>query len=190
MMNTWLSNLESSYRKQITMYVNPSLKRKFPKFAQWIIDEIPYYRSNPKVFNAFVKYSQLSQHVAGIALTPGWLPEIDIAIMPDYGQYRGENRWGRPRKRQLHKIYLPTKLCRRFERPEADQRSYSWSLIFAASILHEMVHWGDFISDGIRQPNSDVYDQVHDRWWRNADVGFQFEEEAFNGIYTVEYLKT
>jgi hypothetical protein len=172
------------------MYVNRGFERRFPRLTAWIVNEIPQYSSKPKVFDAFVKYSQLSEHAAKLALMNGTLPEIDIAIMPDYGQYRGENRWGEPRKRHLHKIYLRRKLSREFERLEADRRvTRPWDLIFAASILHEMIHWGDFITDHVRQPNRDVYDQVHQRWMRNADVGFQFEEEAFNGIYTVEYLK-
>jgi hypothetical protein len=55
-----------------------------------------------------------------------------------------------------------------------------------AVILHEMVHWADW-RDGVKQPNRDVWDAAHGRLLPDADVGFQFEEEAFKGIYSDQF---
>jgi hypothetical protein len=166
------------------MRIDPSLERHFPKVAEWIVREVPACRNNPRIWNAFVHHSQLSAAAAAVALAHnGAAPTIDIAIMRSYGQYRGRF------ERNRNKIFVSRGLCREFERMDGDYRAGKpYDLIMLATILHEMVHWGDFIVDGVHQPDRDIYDIVHQVWLKDRDVGFQFEVDAFYGIYTREYL--
>lgn len=166
------------------MQIDPNLKRSFPKLERWIHEVIPGVRFETRILEPFMRYAQLDVDQARLVLDDnGLAPTIDFAVMRSYGEYRGEIR-----KRHLDKVLIQRKLCRLFERGQADYRGAAIELILKASILHEMVHWGDYKADGWHQPDRDVYDQVHDEWLRDADVGFQFEEEAFYGIYTKEYL--
>lgn len=166
------------------MQIDHSLKRNFPELTQWIVTEIPKCRHVPRIWYAFLKYSQLPTSIAESALSPsGWPPIIDICIQRSYGSYR-------PRfKRNRDKIFISRKLCREFERKDPDYRvSKPYDLIMKATILHEMVHWGDFITDRAHQPDKNIYDSVKGKWLKGVDIGFQFENEAFYGIYTREYL--
>lgn len=166
------------------MRIDQSLERNFPELTKWIVVEIPKCRHNIRIWDAFLKYSQLSSTDATSALMYNHMaPTIDIAIQHSYGSYR-------PRfKRNRDKIFISRKLCREFEKQDPDLRvSKPYDLIMMATILHEMVHWGDFIADGRYQPDKTIYDPVKDKWLRRVDVGFQFEVEAFYGIYTREYL--
>jgi hypothetical protein len=76
---------------------------------------------------------------------------------------------------------------------DRDKQGYNWDLFMKASILHEVVHWADWIGSPVgqhnAQPNADVWDSAHQVRRFNADVGFQFEEEAFYGIYSEEYVE-
>jgi Metallopeptidase toxin 3 len=166
------------------MRIDSSLTNNFPKVAQWIKEEIPKCLRETRILSPFLKYSQLSLSEAQIALSDNQLPPtIDVAIMLSDGQYR-------PRfARNRNKIFISKKLCREFQKLDWDYLvNKPYDLIMKATILHEMIHWGDYIKDQIRQPNRDIYDNVHEKWLRNKDVGFQFEVEAFYGIYTKEYL--
>ncbi|HAS86500.1 MAG TPA: hypothetical protein DCS31_06865 [Candidatus Competibacteraceae bacterium] len=166
------------------MRIDPSLNRNFPKLAEWITIEIPKCRYDARIWPAFLKYSQLSTSAAASALSyNGFPPTIDISVQRSYGSYR-------PRfKRNRDKIFISRNLCREFEKQDPDYRvSKPYDLIMTATILHEMVHWGDFIFDYINQPDKDIYDSVKGKWLKGMDVGFQFENEAFYGIYTREYL--
>ena len=170
------------------MQLDRSLQRRFPRLAKWISTEIPKCRHNPRIWEAFLKYSQLTPKQATAALSWGVAPRIDVAAMRSYGAYKPWFKWNRD------KIFISRGLCRKFERQDPDIRvGKPWDLIMKATILHEMVHWGDWITDLTDQPDAIIYDQVKDKWLegkdgKGVDVGFQFENEAFYGIYTKEYL--
>jgi hypothetical protein len=160
------------------------MTRNFPRLASWITREIPKVKSNQRIFDAFVKYSQLNKTAAQEALSINDKPPtIDAAVMRSYGQYRPRFAFNRD------KIFLNRRLCRDFNNQDPDIRTGKpWDLILKATLLHEMVHWGDFIKDGVRQPNGNVYDATNEKWLKDVDVGFQFEIEAFYAIYTKEFL--
>jgi len=166
------------------MKLDRTLTRNFPKLSTWISREIPDVKRNPRIFDAFVKYSQLNKTDAAEALTINDKPPtIDAAVMRSYGQYRPRFAHNRD------KVFLNRRLCREFNKLDPDVRTGKpWDLILKATLLHEMVHWGDFVKDGVPQPDSDIYDVTKERWLKNADVGFQFEIEAFYAIYTKEFL--
>lgn len=163
------------------MRVDRSIERQFPKLAEWIRTEIPKCRNNARIWSAFLKYCQLDESAANMAIASNeTAPTIDVAVMSSYGQYRPK------RERNRNKIFIRRKLCREFDNLSDVDETHA--LIMKATILHEMIHWADFISDGQKQPNANIYDMVESRWVNNVDVGFQFESEAFYGIYTEEYL--
>jgi len=178
------------------MKISLSIKVEFPNLYKWIHEEIPAICDDPanqKIFNAFVRWGQFTGHeqLARLALRHnGTHPTIDAAIMDDLGQYRGEIR-----RRHLHKVLIGRKWCRRFNKiaKDRDQLGDNWDLFMKASILHEMVHWADWIGSPVgqynAQPNANVWDSAHQEWWFDADVGFQFEEDAFYGIYSETYVE-
>jgi hypothetical protein len=161
----------------------------FPRLAEWIEEEIPRCRYDTKIWQAFVKWGQFTHnpHLAEQALAHNGLPPtIDVAVMDDLGQYRGEIR-----KRHYNKVLIGRKWARKFNKvaKDRDQLGPNWDLFMKANILHEMVHWADWTGDHSVQPNANVWDRAHQVWWYDADVGFQFEEDAFYGIYSEEYVE-
>lgn len=178
------------------MKIDHTIRLQFPRLHDWIKEEIPRIWSDPanrRIRQAFVKWGQFTGHenLAEQALRfNGSPPTIDAAIMDVLGEYRGEVR-----RRHLNKVLIGRKWCRKFNQmaKDRDQLGDNWDLFMKATILHEMVHWADWIGSPVgqysAQPNADVWDTAHQVWWRNADVGFQFEEEAFYGIYSEEYVE-
>ncbi|WP_156510513.1 hypothetical protein [Labrenzia sp. OB1] len=166
------------------MKISGRLERHFPNLAYWVQRELPEIRGNDRIFNAFKKYSQLSHMQAINALTINNLaPEINFRTMKAYGQYRPALKCNRD------KVFLSRSFCREFDGLDPDYRvSKAYDLIMRATLLHEMVHWGDYIVDGTTQPNATVIDPATGKVLHNRDVGFQFEVEAFYGIYTTKYL--
>ena len=164
------------------MQVDANLKRNFPRLAAWIAHEIPKCRYDPRIWSAFLEFSELDEDDAASALADaGTPPTIDVGIMLSDGQYR-------PRfKRNREKIFVSRRLCRRFENTEADYRIMKpHDLLMKAVILHEMIHWAD-AKDGTKQPDVAVFDPETGET-KKRDVGFQFEMRAFYGIYTRELL--
>jgi hypothetical protein len=163
------------------MRIDRSLQRSFPTLAAWIADEIPKARQQPRIWDAFLHFSQLGPEQAAAALMlDASAPTIDVDVERSYGSFR-------PR-RNRDKIFISRRLCRQFERQDPDRRIVKpWDLIMKATILHEMIHWADY-KDGTQQPDRTIEDPATGRKWVGADVGFQFEAQAFYGIYTREYL--
>lgn len=168
------------------MRFDKSLSKNFPNLANWIKREIPEIHKESRIWDPFLRFSQLSRAdgLKAIAYNESSSPTIDVAVMVAYGQYRGQVR-----SKHLNTIHINRKLCRQFEKLDPDVRAgTNWGLVMMATILHEMVHWGDFIADGVTQPDADIDDPATGKTLKNRDVGFQFEEAAFYGIYTDKYL--
>lgn len=163
------------------MRIDNTIHRRFPKLASWIASEIPKCRHEPKIFDAFVTHTGLSVKDANTALKYiGSQPTIDVRATLHDGVWI---------PRMPDKVFIRRGYCRRWERMDPDQRAASnWDLIMKSIILHEMVHWGDFKKDGRHRPNKRIYDPVEDKWMNDADAGYQFEIDAFYGIYSTRWL--
>ena len=164
------------------MRLDQTITRCFPILAKFIEREIPLYRFNPPVFNAFRHFGQFTPGEAAKALTFGTSdPIIDARMMDDFGVYL----WRRPKdpakpRKKNRKIWLARAMCRDFERIDGDYKIVTnIDFIIKVTILHEMVHWGD-LRDAVEQP--DVLHEDPSGRLRMIDVGFQFELEAFGGI--------
>lgn len=167
------------------MEIDKTIIRNFPNLTRWIKEELPKVQYNSRIFDPFVKYAQLTEASAKKALEiNGSAPVIDAAYIRNaYGAFR-------PRyNRNRDKVFISRKLCREFNRLDPDQRfEKPWDKVMLATILHEMVHWGDFVFDTKKQKDSEIYDNVEEALVNGSDIGFQFEEAAFYGIYSDKFL--
>ena len=121
------------------------LRKHYPKTASWIEFNIKKGKLNPKIWSAFVRYSELGTSNASLALTRGHNPEIYTKPMSDaYGEFSGTSNKNR--------IFLSTSLCNRFE--QSNGKNSSLNLLLQATVLHEMVHCGDW-KDGKDQPGEE-----------------------------------
>ncbi len=126
----------------------------YPKLSIWIQANMPKVKTKPKVWAAFMKYSELDPSQASQALTPGQSPEVHFAVMPGVnGRFSGTSFPNR--------IYLAKSVCDRFEK--SDSKNISMHILIESTLLHEVVHWGDW-KDGV--------DQV-------GEEGKTFEKEAY-----------
>ncbi len=137
------------------MIVSQSLVKPYPQIAIWICDNIPKVRNKPKVFKAFQKYAGFKEEVAERALKHGNPPTISFTHMP------GSN--GRFLTEQPNTVFWATAICERFKNSEAIRSDNRMHLLIESTILHEMVHWGDWM-DGELQA---------------GEPGAAFEKEAY-----------
>lgn len=136
------------------MKLSSEIKKTYPKLSGWIEKNIPKVRNKPKVWRAFVQYSELTDAKALNAISMGHMPEIYFDKMPNSnGQYRGSKFPDR--------VFLAKEICERFEK--VDSKSEGIKILVESTLLHEMVHWGDF-KDGKDQP---------------GEEGKAFEREAY-----------
>ena len=123
------------------MKISASFRTSYPKLASWIDKNLPKVKKKPKVLAAFVKYSELSQAKAILALTPKQSPEIHFRTMPgSNGEFAGSHFPNR--------VFLAKSICDRFE--SSASTNPKMHLLVESTLLHEMVHWGDW-KDGVDQ---------------------------------------
>ena len=164
------------------MRLDRSLKR-FKRLAEWIRVELPRIENDGKKWKAFLHYGQFTPGAARKALrVDGSNPTLDVAMLPHYGEF-----YRKRKERNRHKIHLNREMCRKFNRIPPDHRDFDFELLMEATILHEIVHWGD-ARDGHEQPDRPVYDTVSQNLVMR-DVGFQFEEAAYYSLAFVERLR-
>lgn len=169
------------------MQLDFTIRSNFKNLAKWITEEFPKVQHDKPKWNLFKQYAQLNEQDAIEAITINdSSPIIDAAFIGEgiYGEF-----YRKGKKKNRHKIHLNRHLCREFNKyKELDKLPYKFRLLMEAVLLHEMVHWGDQ-DDGVRQPNQDVYDTITGKLLKNKDIGFQFEEEAYPGIFMADILK-
>lgn len=144
------------------MKIAPSFKKSYPKLSTWIEVNMPKVRAKPKVWSAFIKYSELSSSKALLALTTGQPPEIHFDVMPRAnGQFSGS--------RFPNRVYLAKSICEKFEK--SDSKNTNMHILVESTLLHEMVHWGDW-KDGIDQAGEEgkmfekaAYGKDINRYW-------------------------
>lgn len=144
------------------MKINKDFKKNYPKLTSWIQNHLPKIKDNKKVWDAFVKYSELSPAKAELALKIGNPPELHSEVMPNAnGQFIGAKYPGR--------IYLAKAICEKFEK--SDDKKPEMHVLVESTILHEMVHWGDW-KDGKDQAGEEgkkfeksAYGKDINRYW-------------------------
>jgi hypothetical protein len=144
------------------MKVSAGFRKSYPKLTDWIEKNMPKVKSKAKVWAAFKKYAELDAKKAACALQKGHMPEVHSGIMPGAnGEFRGSTFPNR--------VYLARAICKRFE--EKDSKKRKMHILVESTLLHEMVHWGDW-KDGKDQPGEEgkafekaAYGKDIDRYW-------------------------
>lgn len=109
--------------------------KAYPKLGKWINTNLPKVKNKPKIWKAFLKYSELDEKKAIWAITEGFNPDITYsAIKEGNGKYVGG--------KYLNRVFLNKAMCDRFE--STDFSNPKMHKLIESTILHEMVHWGDF----------------------------------------------
>ena len=129
----------------------------FEKFTAYVEDELPKVDKKPKVWDAFLKWSQLDDSAAKDALGFGNKPFLFVA---DLGSAYGFFHPSKP-----HTINIGRKLVLDFETPNPPQNIHA---VMEATILHELVHWA---LNGASIPEEEGGQPV--------EMGVEFEREAY-----------
>ncbi|NBC34013.1 MAG: hypothetical protein GVY13_15165 [Alphaproteobacteria bacterium] len=117
----------------------------YPKLKDFISTKL-YGRAvnTKKTWDAFLKYSELTDKQAKDALTDGKLPRLNIETMPgSNGRFHGSA--------DANAIALAKEVADKFETVPNDA---AWQLLVESTVLHELVHWGDW-KDGKDQPGEE-----------------------------------
>lgn len=126
------------------MLVSPTMILHYPRTSAWIITNIPLVVFNARVRRAFMEYAELNLVQAYVALQHGSLPLIMYKEMPgSNGQFSGS--------RSPNTVFLAKAICERYENNAADRSDPRMHRLLESTILHEMVHWGDW-KDGHDHP--------------------------------------
>ena len=144
------------------MKIDTAFQKQYPKLAAWIEVNLPKVKSKPKVWNAFLKYSELTSSQASTALTKGFNPEIHFRIMPgSNGVFHGA--------KFPNRVFLAKSICYKFE--TGDMKNPNMHILIESTLLHEMVHWGDW-KDGKDQAGEEgkafekaAYGKDINRYW-------------------------
>ena len=139
------------------MIVSAGFVKNYPRLAAWICDNLPKVKQKAKVLKAFQKYAESDEKVAHRALEHGNPPTIDFRYMgASNGQYL-------PQK-YPEMVFIAVAICKKFEESETDATDPRMHLLLESTLLHEMVHWGDWKKDGKESP---------------FEAGKEFEKEAY-----------
>jgi len=137
------------------MIISAGLVKEYPGIAMWICNNLPKVKEKPKVFKAFQKYASLNEKVAERAIQHGNHPVIEYRHMPTAnGEFIGG--------KYPDTVFISKDICDRF-RNETDAKDPRMHLLIESTLLHEMVHWGDWM-DGEVTP---------------GELGKTFEKEAY-----------
>jgi hypothetical protein len=125
--------------------ISPAFSKCYPKLSKLILANLRKAKEKPRVWAAFLKYSELKAQHAIEAVKDSPTPIIHSKVMPRAnGQFSGS--------KEPNNIYLAEAICRRFE--EKESSNPKMHLLVESTILHEMVHWGDW-KDGKDQPHEE-----------------------------------
>lgn len=138
----------------------------YPRTRDFLRTELPLVIHDKKKWPAFLKYSEFQGRWFGnfwavCAVSWGSKPQIKIEALKDaFGEYRpGRNE---------DIVYLDKGWASRFEQ---DYKKKEAKQLMEATILHEMVHWGDD-QDGKDQAGEEgeafenaAYGKVIGRYW-------------------------
>lgn len=140
------------------------MKSSYPELTKWIEANLPKVKDKTKIFKAFIKYSEQNKTDAGKALTKGNSPTISFRHMPGAnGEFEGGTF--------PDTVFLAKEICEKFENNDADRKDARMHILIESTLLHEMVHWGDW-KDGVDQEGEEgkkfekaAYGKDIDRYW-------------------------
>ena len=116
------------------MDVSMKMRTDYPNLAHdlyLILGKVP---GKTKVFDAFVKYSELDRSTVRNLLTKCSVkPTIDYDTMPGAnGQFRGGT--------DLEKVFLAKEICERYKNNPKERKDPRMLVLLESTILYELVH--------------------------------------------------
>jgi len=103
----------------------------------WITTNIPKIIHKPKVWKAFLKYSELMPDDAKKSLKKGSNPILGYKVMPRSNGMFSASKFP-------NKIFLAKSICDKFEKSKKEAGNKKMHILLESTILHEMTHWGDW----------------------------------------------
>lgn len=136
-------------------------QRDFPELAKFVRLDLPEVRNKEPVWRAFLKFSHLNNFTAAQAIA--WRDDSPLLRLADLGISNGEFDPKYP-----DWIFLHRDIATRFRSDCEDERARR---CVEATLLHELVHWGDH-RDGIDEAGEEgkafeveAYGEDVKRWW-------------------------
>lgn len=143
-------------------------ERRYPSLAKWLQSDLPQVHTNQTVWNALLKFAQLTDRDARDAVKPDTAPIIFVEDLP--GAFGLFNK-GRPEL-----ISLDTDLVGEFEVKPQDATLLQ---TIEATTLHELIHWSWARAGKTERPRVG-----------GLDLGDQFEEMAYGNANIVKEAAT
>jgi murein DD-endopeptidase MepM/ murein hydrolase activator NlpD len=150
----------------------------FPKLTTWLRDEPKgVEQRNPQAWRAFLEYGQINPYRARDVLSDADGPALVL-------QKLGSTAFGQFSLDHPDQVVLAQDLAQHFETDwPGDSRI---AALIEAKLLHELVHWGDFLSGSNnlghgemewgRQFESAAYGEIRDRYWAVPDIAATIAE--------------
>jgi hypothetical protein len=131
----------------------------YPNLVAFVENDLADVPNKPRIFGAFKKYAQYSDLTAKSVFWWFMNPIIQIEPLKNaWAAFRPDARWN---------IYVDKAWALRFEKDvQQPLLTAKAKLFMEASILHEMVHRGDWV-DGVKQP---------------LEAGIEFEKAAYGQV--------
>jgi zincin-like metallopeptidase toxin 3 of polymorphic toxin system len=116
------------------MNINISNQKKYPQLTEYVKNSLPKVKHNPKITEALLKSGEIKKKSLGRVLSWGTQPTINVVFM-------SKNQCGEftPNSKS-NEIRISRSLVEEFENSGGSKKS---TLLLGATILHELVHWGD-----------------------------------------------
>lgn len=154
----------------------PLVEERYTRLAHYVRKALPNVpTSKPRVWRAFLKWSQLPERLALAAVSPGRGPIVGITA--------AENVNGVFRPKTPRVVFLHARVASAFQRNLRGSR-----LLVESTLLHELVHWGNYISqyalDSRKLQSRQGSDGRRRGGYTNVggslrEVGKQFERQAY-----------
>jgi hypothetical protein len=156
------------------MIVDPALANYYPDLCFYLsVGMIGEVLQSKHIFDGLRLYGQLETEDATKALMPSFPPRIHVVDIKPDSTLAGTNHVTAP-----NDIFLDYLLGEKFTQLQRywTTRDRVAVLSIGITVLHELVHWGDFIYNGILDDGPGMrFARTTDFWCRGKD----FEEYVF-----------
>lgn len=144
--------------------------KKYPKFTELVKNIYQNSLKKPQILNWLKSYSHMTDDQIYKAMQFNQGPTIVITDLNDPNKYSGAYRIGKFDKKEPEIIYIDIKTVEDFENG-IDFSYDAYSLFLYASILHETVHYGNYLN----KFNEGRF-----------EYGYYFEVAAFGSVIELE----
>ena len=153
------------------MKISHTMLSSYPKTSAFLATHMPSVRRKKNFVKTFCEYSGASAKTVRRAFDPDGEPVLGTkpmlsSILGKFHPKEGE-----------HNIWINKLLCDHYEHDQLGQ-SESTRLVIEATVVHEIVHWADYL-DG------EYLDEYDDH---QNDQGMQFQRAFYGHVPTPQWL--